>query len=140
MTKGNNALLAELLLAGVLLGYGWFSTYRLVLLLLLASMSLWTRGFGWRDLGLSRPAVGPTVLQATGGALVIFAAVRLVIVPLAVMITGVPVDLSSIEAIRGNPSQLWLVLATYKEVVLPALLAAFVVTVLLLRVALFVRD
>jgi ATP synthase protein I len=36
--------------------------------------------------------------------------------------------------------QLWLVLATYKEVVLPALLAAFVVTVLLFRVALIVRD
>lgn len=36
--------------------------------------------------------------------------------------------------------QLWLVLATYKEAVLPALLAAFIVTVLLFRVALFVRD
>jgi ATP synthase protein I len=36
--------------------------------------------------------------------------------------------------------QLWLVLATYKDVVLPALLAAFVVTVLLFRVALIVRD
>ena len=36
--------------------------------------------------------------------------------------------------------QLWLVLATYKEVVLPAFLAAFVVTVLLFRIALFVRD
>ncbi len=37
-------------------------------------------------------------------------------------------------------AQLWLVLATYKEAVVPALLAAFVVTVLLFRVALFVRD
>jgi ATP synthase protein I len=36
--------------------------------------------------------------------------------------------------------QLWLVLATYGEVVLPAMLAAFVVTVLLFRVALFVRE
>jgi ATP synthase protein I len=36
--------------------------------------------------------------------------------------------------------QLWLVLANYREVVVPALLAAFVVTVLLFRVALFVRD
>jgi ATP synthase protein I len=35
---------------------------------------------------------------------------------------------------------LWLVLSTYQEVVLPALLAAFIVTVLLFRVALFVRD
>lgn len=36
--------------------------------------------------------------------------------------------------------QLWLVLANYREVVVPALLATFVVTVLLFRVALFVRD
>ena len=35
---------------------------------------------------------------------------------------------------------LWLVLSTYHEAVLPALLAAFIVTVLLFRVALFVRD
>jgi ATP synthase protein I len=36
--------------------------------------------------------------------------------------------------------QLWLLLTTYKDVVLAAFLAAFVVTVLLLHVALFVRD
>ena len=36
--------------------------------------------------------------------------------------------------------QLWLVLANYREVVVPALLATFVITVLLFRVALFVRD
>ena len=36
--------------------------------------------------------------------------------------------------------QLWLVLATYDEAVMPALLASFIVTVLLFRVALFVRD
>jgi ATP synthase protein I len=36
--------------------------------------------------------------------------------------------------------QLWLVLATYRDAVLPALLAAFIATVLLFRVALFVRD
>ena len=36
--------------------------------------------------------------------------------------------------------QLWLVLATYEAAVLPSLLAAFIVTVLLFRVALFVRD
>lgn len=35
---------------------------------------------------------------------------------------------------------LWLVLSTYREAVLPALIAAFIVTVLLFRVALFVRD
>ncbi len=36
--------------------------------------------------------------------------------------------------------QLWLVLTTYHEVVVPAFLAAFVVTVLLFRVALFTRE
>jgi ATP synthase protein I len=36
--------------------------------------------------------------------------------------------------------QLWLVLATYKEAVIPAFMTAFIVTVLLFRVALFVRD
>ena len=35
---------------------------------------------------------------------------------------------------------LWLVLSTYHQAVLPALLAAFIVTVLLFRVALFSRD
>jgi ATP synthase protein I len=35
---------------------------------------------------------------------------------------------------------LWLVLSTYHDAVLPAFLAAFVVTVLLASVALFVRD
>jgi ATP synthase protein I len=37
-------------------------------------------------------------------------------------------------------AQLWIVLATYKDVVLPAFLAAFVITVLLSSLALFVRD
>jgi ATP synthase protein I len=36
--------------------------------------------------------------------------------------------------------QLWLVLATYKDVVLAAFFAAFVITVLLFRMALLVRD
>ena len=35
---------------------------------------------------------------------------------------------------------LWLVLSAYHEAVLPALLAAFIVTVLLFRVALLIRD
>ena len=46
-------------------------------------------------------------------------------------------EAAKILAIIG---QLWLVLATYKEAVVPAFLAAFIVTVLLFRVALFVRD
>lgn len=36
--------------------------------------------------------------------------------------------------------QLWLVLSTYRDVVVGAFLTTFVVTVLLFRVALFVRD
>lgn len=36
--------------------------------------------------------------------------------------------------------QLWLLLTTYKDVVVAAFFAAFVVTVLLFRVALFARD
>ena len=36
--------------------------------------------------------------------------------------------------------QLWLLLTTYRDVVMAAFFAAFVVTVLLFRVALFVRD
>ena len=36
--------------------------------------------------------------------------------------------------------QLWIVLATYKDVVLAAFLVAFVITVLLSSLALFVRD
>lgn len=35
---------------------------------------------------------------------------------------------------------LWLVLSTYHEAVVPAFLAAFIVTVLLFRVVLFIRD
>jgi ATP synthase protein I len=37
-------------------------------------------------------------------------------------------------------AQLWLVLATYRDVVMPAFFGAFLITVLLFRVALFVRD
>ena len=36
--------------------------------------------------------------------------------------------------------QLWLILATYRDVVLPAFLATFVITVFLFGVALLVRD
>jgi len=36
--------------------------------------------------------------------------------------------------------QLWLVLATYRDIVLAAFFAAFVITVLLFRMALIVRD
>jgi uncharacterized protein len=110
--KTSRALLAELLLAGLLLGSGWFSAYRLVLLLLLASQSLWTRGLGWANLGLVRPAVvWRAAVQGTIMAAAIVLATRLVIVPFAVAVTGVPVDLSAMDAVRGDASLLWMWLA-----------------------------
>ena len=45
----------------------------------------------------------------------------------------------NLTAIRDR-QRMWLVLSTYRDAVLPALVAAFVVTVLLFRVALFVRE
>src|SRR5688572_24461730 len=96
------ALVAELLLAGLLLGYG-FPLPRTVPLLLLASMSLWMRGLRWADVGLRRPAsVRRTVLTGVAAALVILVAVRLVIAPFAVWVTGTPIDQSAFEPLRGN--------------------------------------
>lgn len=57
--------------------------------------------------------------------------------PGATVMNAVRAEAAKIIMIGG---QLWLVLATYRELVLPALFAAFIVTVLLFRVALFVRD
>ena len=111
-TKTRRVLLAELLLAGLLLGYGWFSTYLLVVLLVLASYSLWVRGLGGTTVGLARPAsVCRTALQAMAVALAILVSVRLFIVLFATWVTGVPVDLSAVEPIRGVPLRLtvWLV-------------------------------
>ena len=96
------AVAAELVLAGLILGYG-FPLPRVVPLLLLASMSLWMRGLGWVNLGLRRPAVwSRTVLQALLAALVILVGVRLVIAPFAVWATGTPIDQSAFEPLRGN--------------------------------------
>ncbi|HEX2079621.1 MAG TPA: type II CAAX endopeptidase family protein [Longimicrobium sp.] len=95
-------LVAELLLAGLLLGYG-FAIPRVVPLLLLASMSLWVRGLGWADLGLRRPRVwSRTVATAVLAALGILLAVRFVIAPLAVWVTGTSIDQSVFEPLRGN--------------------------------------
>jgi membrane protease YdiL (CAAX protease family) len=123
--KPKKVLLAELLLAGLLLGYGWFSTYRLILLLVLASYSLWVRGLGWTNLGLTRPSpVSRVVLQAILGAGTILVAVRLLIVPLATWITGMPVDFSTVESVQGDPlgltvwiAQAWTLAAIGEELV-----------------------
>lgn len=103
-TKG---LVAELTLAGLLAGYGSFSVYRLTLLLLLASQSLWIRGLRWSDLGLRRPTVvWRTLLQAVAAASIILIATRIMIVPFAVWVTGVPVDLSALGE-PGDTGALW---------------------------------
>ena len=57
--------------------------------------------------------------------------------PGATVMGAVRAEAAKIIVILG---QLWLVLATYRDLVLPALFAAFVVTALMFRVALFVRD
>jgi membrane protease YdiL (CAAX protease family) len=99
--KERRVAIAEATLAVLLLGYGWFSTYRLVLLLLLACLSLWTRELGWRSIGLVRPSW--TVLgQAVVAALAIVLALPTVLVPVAMAWTGTPVDLSSFDPVRGD--------------------------------------
>ena len=57
--------------------------------------------------------------------------------PGATVMGAVQAEAAKIIMILG---QLWLVLATYRDLVLPALFAAFIVTALMFRVALFVRD
>ncbi len=102
---------AELTLAGLIVCYGSFSVFRLVLLLLLASQSLWIRGLGWPDLGLRLPvAAWRTVFHAVLASLAILAAIRFAIVPFAVFVTGEPVDLSALGG-PGDARALWLWLA-----------------------------
>jgi len=57
--------------------------------------------------------------------------------PGATVMGAVRAEAAKIVMILG---QLWLVMSTYRDLVLPALFAAFIITVLLFRVALFVRD
>jgi uncharacterized protein len=103
-----------MLLVALLVVYGASSIPRTVLLLPLASMSVWMRGLRWADLGLRRPgSAWRTVAAAVAAALGILLSVRLAILPFAVWITGVPVDTSAFEAIRGNARLLlaWLALS-----------------------------
>jgi membrane protease YdiL (CAAX protease family) len=90
------ATCAELTVAGLIVCYGSFSVVSLVLLLLLGSQSLWIRGLGWRDLGLHRPvATWRTVFHAVAASAGLLVAIRIVIVPFAVFVTGEPLDLSA---------------------------------------------
>jgi membrane protease YdiL (CAAX protease family) len=87
----------ELILAGLLVAYGPFSVFRLVVLLVVATLSLWIRGRRWSDVGMRRPtAIRHTVFHAMAGALLILVSVRVVIIPLAVWLTGTPLDLSAL--------------------------------------------
>jgi membrane protease YdiL (CAAX protease family) len=122
--RPNKALVAELILVGLLLGYDPFSVHQLVLLLLLASQSLWIRRLSWSDLGLRRPtAVWRTLGQAAVAATAILIAVRTLIVPFAVRITGVPLDLSAliepgdVRALAVRLGQAWSLAAFGEEMV-----------------------
>ena len=87
---------------------GSFVIHPLILLLLLASQSLWVRGSSWADVGLRRPtAVHHTLLQVVVGTFIILVAIRVVIVPGAVWLTGVPLDLSVFDK-PGDKQALWI--------------------------------
>ena len=74
LTKG---LIAELALVVLLVVAGPFVVHPLILVLLLASQSLWIGGSSWADVGLRRPtAVHHTVLQAVVGTFIILVAIR----------------------------------------------------------------
>ena len=74
VTKG---LIAELALVVLLVVAGTFVVHPLILLLLLASQSLWIRGSSWADVGLRRPtAVHHTLLQAVVGTFIILVSIQ----------------------------------------------------------------
>jgi membrane protease YdiL (CAAX protease family) len=115
---------AELVLVGLIVCYGSFSIFRLVLLLLLSSQSLWIRGFGWADLGLRRPASAwRTLLCSVAASLALLVTIKIAIVPFAVFVTGEPVDLSvfgepgDTRALRVWLTQAWTLAAFGEEMV-----------------------
>jgi uncharacterized protein len=97
-------------LAEVLLAFGlvlltaieWLPTPTLPLLAV-GWLSLWLRRVGWRGVGLSRPLSWVrTLLFATLGGIGYQALDVLLIAPVLERITGVPIDLSQFELLRGN--------------------------------------
>lgn len=72
-------------------------------MLVVAWVSLWLRRVGWRGVGLRSPGnLGKTVLISVAGGLGYQALDVLVIAPILERITGVPIDLSQFEFLRGN--------------------------------------
>ena len=93
---------------------------------------LWAGGHG------ALSAVLGGVVNMTAG--VVFAVVVAVSRPASAGGTVVTMFRAEASKILVIVLQLWLVLTGYKDVVLGAFFAAFVITVLLFRMALFVRD
>lgn len=66
-------------------------------------LTLWARQWDWQWFGLIKPGPwGKVWLQATGFALLIFLIGDLLITPLVESWTGVPIDVSALDGIRGN--------------------------------------
>ena len=104
------ALVVELTLVCVLLCFGTFSLFRLVLLLLIATQSLWVRRMRWSDVGLRRPtSVANAAVLAVVSTAAILLAVRYLIVPAAVGLTGLPIDLTALNQ-PGDATALGLLL------------------------------
>lgn len=104
------AALAELAFVALLVASGSFSPTRLLLLLLVASASLWNRDLGWGHLGLRRPAhLASTFAVGVVGAAAILVAVPTMIVPFATWVSQMPIDLSALGDLRES-NTLWLLL------------------------------
>jgi uncharacterized protein len=118
------AVVAELVLAGLLVSSPGFSVLHLVLLLLLASQSLWHHQQGWSALGLRWPqSMRRTLVEAVIASVVILVATRVVIVPLATRLAGAPVDLEILvqpgdaRSLRRWLVQAWTLAALGEEMV-----------------------
>jgi membrane protease YdiL (CAAX protease family) len=110
-TVSRRAAVAELVFVALLAASDFFSPTRLVLLLLVASASLWNRHLGWSHVGLRRPPrVGRTLAIAIVGAVVILGAVPTIIVPLSTWVSQRPVDLSALGNLRQSTT-MWMLLA-----------------------------
>jgi membrane protease YdiL (CAAX protease family) len=109
-TVSRRAAVAELALVTLLVVSESFSPTRLVLLLLIASASLWNRHLSWANIGLRRPPnVAHTLAVAGLGAAAILVAVPRAIVPFSTWVSQTPVDLSALGNLRESTT-LWMLL------------------------------